>query len=206
MKVFSFVLDLTGLDTLRFLIGNRAIKDQDASSDPAKTKKKVEKITNKHKIEFAIKYSEDQLNRVEDRNKTIQTKAFTLMSAAGLSTSFIVGFSSLLLNQESVKLFPYSVCISMALFVFTVFSLLVTVLFAIRSVWIARYSFPSIDDVYLLSELSLNEAKREYLSTLIQSFENNDIIVNSKTTYLNCAQIWFRNSLIALFLISLIIR
>jgi hypothetical protein len=68
-----------------------------------------------------------------------------------------------------------------------------------------RFAYPGADDIFRLSDAALEFVKRERVIDLFYSFANNSKLVNRKATYLRFAQVWFRNSIIVLILMTFVL-
>ena len=65
-----------------------------------------------------------------------------------------------------------------------------------------RFTYPSANDIFRLSDATLNYVKRERVASLFYSFARNVRVVNRKATYLSGAQVWFRNSIVLLLTLT----
>ncbi len=208
----SSLAERVGLDWLLILVGNKPFPEARSPFPEAHLPYREgrarirEKFGDLHgeKLDDALAYCTDLLRREEDRSAKIEAKAFTLIGITGLTTAFITGFVGLLLDQGKM---PSAVIIGAAttLFVIVVASLMLTIYLAFRAVAVGDYRFmyPSANDIFALSTGCLQYVQRERVVDLFLSFAHNVGEINRKATYLGGAQVWFRNSLIALLLLAL---
>ena len=144
------------------------------------------------------------MNREENRLDKIESKALTLIGITGIAAGFIVAFAGLLFDWGKISSI-FALVIASALYVFVVISLMLTIFLAIKVVNIGdyRWTYPSANDIFGLTDASLSYVKRERVISLFYSFAHNIRVVNRKATFLGGAQLWFRNSIILLLSITL---
>jgi len=97
--------------------------------------------------------------------------------------------------------------IAALLYIAVVISLMMTILLAMKVVAVREYRFtyPKAIDIFDLSRASLHYVKRERVISLFYSFVKNAQIVNRKATFLAGAQVWLRNSIVLLLVLTLLL-
>lgn len=158
------------------------------------------------KLDYAIEYSETLFNREENRRETIETKASTLLGVTGLATTFVTGVVGI--YPDKIFTMPTGILFAITfLYILIVFSLIMTILLAYHTIIVGRYLFtyPSIDDLLKLPAATLVEVKRERLSSIYYSYEKNTENINLKASYVIGSQLWFRNSMVLLLLLALVL-
>jgi len=169
-------------------------------------REKLGDLTDEEKLDDAIEYCDNLLKREEGRSDKIESKAFTLIGITGIATGFIIGFAGLLLDRDKIT----SICVSVpaaALYILVVISLMWTIYLAVKVVTIGDYIFtyPSANDIFELSSASLHNVRLERVASLFYSFAQNHRVVNRKATFLGGAQLWFRNSVGLLLVLTLVL-
>jgi hypothetical protein len=162
------------------------------------------KTEEKDKIEETLEYCEDLLNSEEERKKTLESKATTLTGITGLASSVIFGFAGFIFDKiKNLNL--------LLLFFVTVFYIILSI-YVSRSIYYSimalrpeKYVHPDANDIFLLSDKSIGEVRKERAISSFYSYVRNIEINNKKGTLLLKAQKYFRNSVIILALISLIL-
>jgi hypothetical protein len=114
--------------------------------------------------------------------------------------------AGVLLDRAKITSLPMS-GLTALLYLAVVASLIVTVVLASRVVALGLYrlSYPAARDVFDLSHNTLTSVKRERLASLFYSFGQNSQVVNKKATYLGGAQLWFRNAVVMILALSLVL-
>jgi hypothetical protein len=204
----SKAIEHLGLDWFALLIGKSAFEDAPLPypATLSEVRKKFGDLRDKEKLDDAIEYCGSLLKREEDRSDKIESKAFTLIGITGIATGFITGFAGLLLDRGKITstwvLKPAAV-----LYILVVISLMWTIYLAVKVVIVGdyRFTYPSANDIFDLSNATLNHVKRERAASLFYSFAQNVQVVNRKATYLGGAQLWFRNSIVLLLVLTLLL-
>jgi len=203
----SKIIERLGLDWFVILIGKPAFEDAPLPH-PVTLREARERFRDLdgEKLDDALEYCNALLEREGDRSDKIESKAFTLIGITGIATAFITGFAGLLLDREKVALIPV-LLVAAALYVLVVLALMFTIYLAVKVVMVGDYliTYPSANDIFELSEASLQYVRRERAASLIYSFAQNHQVVNRKVTYLGGAQLWFRNSVVLLLALTLLL-
>jgi hypothetical protein len=202
------IIERLGLDWFILLIGKPAFEDAPLPYPTtfSEIREKLGDLRDKEKLDDAIEYCSSLLKREEDRSDKVESKAFTLIGITGIATGFITGFAGLLLDRD--KITSTSVLIpAAALYILVVISLMWTIYLAVKVVIVGdyRFTYPSANDIFDLSNATLNHVKRERAASLFYSFAQNVQVVNRKATYLGGAQLWFRNSIVLLLVLTLLL-
>ena len=192
---------VTGLDNLAFLF--REWKEQPTDLSMIKARKLAAAIS-KSKIDQAVAYAKDEIERLERAGNTVQSKAVTLMGATGISASFILGFSGFLIENFSGRE-DWSLWLGILFFVTLALSFGATTIFSLKTNTVSAFTYPKLMDVNILIDKGTLPFKREYLASLLHSARKNRNVVNVKTSYLIFAQKWFRNSVVLLLLLSILL-
>lgn len=177
--------------------------------DPEKVGEEDEvKKFEEHKLELQgddLKALIDHLHRLtaseDEREKQVESKAFSLIGFTGLVATLIAGFSQLSRsNNLSADVFPVLFgCLYLPMSI----ALLMTGLGAIKAVRVGKYNFmsPAIEDLFRLKKSRWNEVHRGYANDLIKSFVYNRHLINIKARYVSIAQNWFSYTLVLLILL-----
>ncbi len=200
-------IERIGLDWLVIFFGKLPFKDT-ISVYPTTFSEIRTKFGNldDDKLDDALECCANLLKREEERSATIESKAFTLMGITGIAAGFITGFAGLLLDREKIYLAPILIIASI-IYVVVVISLIVTVLLAMRVIAVGdyRYSYPSANNIFQLSSSSLRHVRYERVISSFYAFANNSHIANRKATFLSGSQKWFRNSIVSLLALTLVL-
>jgi hypothetical protein len=202
------IIEKLGLDWFVLLIGKPAFEDS-PSLYPYSLPEVKEKFGDLHeveKLEDAMVYCTNLLEREDKRLDKIESKAFTLIGITGIAAGFITGFASIILDQNKFAS-AWILVPAVLLYILVVISLMLTILLAVKVVAVGEYKFtyPSANDIFELSVKPLNDVKADRVSTLFFCFSQNNQIVDRKATFLNGSQRWFRNSILLLLSISILI-
>ena len=203
----SKVIERLGLDWLVILIGKPAFEDAPLPHPTTLSEAREGfRDLEGEKLDDALEYCDKLLGREDDRSDKIESKAFKLIGIPGIATGFITGFAGLLLEREKLALVPVLI-VAAALYVLVVLALMFTIYLAVKVVTVGDYVFtyPSANDIFELSKASLQYVKRERAASLFFSFAQNERVVNRKATYLGGAQLWFRNSVVLLLALTLLL-
>lgn len=167
---------------------------------------KLDIVSDEEKLDDALEYCTGLLKREENRSDKVESKAFTLIGITGIATGFIIGFAGLLLDRGKIASMPVLI-VAALLYNSVAISLMWTIFLAMKVVTVGayRFTYPSANDIFMLSDSSLCYVKRERAVSLFYSFVQNVRIVNRKATYLGGAQLWFRNSIILLLVLTLVL-
>jgi hypothetical protein len=203
----SKIIERLGLDWFVILIGKPAFEDAPLPH-PVTLREAREGFRDLEgeKLDDALEYCDALLEREDDRSDKIESKAFTLIGITGIATAFITGFAGLLLDREKLALAPILI-LAAALYILVVLALMFTIYLAVKVVTVGDYVFtyPSANDILELSKASLQYVKRERAASLFYSFTQNQQVVNRKATYLGGAQLWFRNSVVLLLVLTILL-
>jgi hypothetical protein len=204
----SRIIEHLGLDWFVLLVGKPAFEDAPLPypATLSEIREKFDGLRDKEKLDDAIEYCTGLLEREEKRSDKVESKAFTLIGITGIATAFITGFAGLLLDRGKINsawvLIPAAVS-----YILVVISLMWTIFLAVKVVTVGDYwfTYPSANDILKLSNASLSYVRRERAASLFYSFAQNYRVVNRKATFLGGAQLWFRNSIVLLLFLSLLL-
>lgn len=204
----SRLVERLGLDWFVLLIRKPAFEDAPLPypTTLAEIRENFGSLREEEKLDDAIMHCAGLLKREEERAEKVESKAFTLIGITGIATGFITGFAGLLLDQDKITS-TWVLTPAAALYILVVISLMWTIFLAVKVVAIGdyRFAYPSSTDIFRLSDASLGYVKRERAVSLFYSFVQNVQVVNRKATYLGGAQLWFRNSIILLLVLTLLL-
>jgi len=204
----SKIIEHLGLDWFVLLIGKPAFEDTllPYPSTLSEIRERFDGLRDKEKLNDALEYCTGLLEREEKRSDKVESKAFTLIGITGIATAFITGFAGLLLDGGKINS-AWVLIPSAVLYVLVVISLMWTIFLAVKVVTIGDYwfTYPSANDILKLSTASLNYVRRERAASLFYSLAQNCRVVNRKATFLGGAQLWFRNSIVLLLIVSLLL-
>lgn len=185
------VIKIIGLDTLLYLLPGRARGIPEIKTLEVAKRETTEIKANN--LSLAIRYAEQSLARTEKTDETVNSKAFVLLSATGISATFLAGFSRLITDARS-DLIGFALTIVVFLFVSLIASYSLTIVFTLKVITAKVFFYPSLFDIDLLKAKYPTKFKKEYIASLYLSVIQNKVTVAEKTTFLSCAQTWFRNS------------
>ena len=193
-----------GLDWLRILV-NRPVFEEPESPFPSRSEieAKFSTLTDK-KLEDALEFCSALVKREDNRADKVESKAVTLIGITGIATAFITGFASLLLDRSKISIGLF-LTLAALLYIVVVLSFLFTIFLAMTVIKTLDYQFgyPDPKDILGLADSSLDTIKRNRAIDLFCSFARNSQLVNRKGTYLGGAQLWFRNSMALLVVLTL---
>ncbi len=202
------LLERMGLDWFVLLAGKPAFFER---PDPypnslKEIREKFGNLTDIKKLDDAIDFCTNLLEREDKRSEKIESKAFTLIGITGIASGFIIGFASLLLDQAKITS-DLVLILASILYVLVVISLMWAIFLSIKVVTVGDYIFtyPSANDIFDLSQSTLLSVKNERVVSLFYSFVQNRRAIDRKATYLNGSQLWFRNSISLLLIITLLL-
>ena len=202
------IIERLGLDWFVILVGKPAFEDAklpypETSSD---IRDKFGNLDDDDKLNDAVAYCTDLFKREENRSDKVESKAFALIGINGIAIGFITGFAALLLDRAKIDS-SFILGILTVLYILIVISVIWTIYLAVRVVVVSDYRFtnPSANDIFALSNTSLSRVKRERAVALFYSFVQNNRVVNRKATFLGGAQLWFRNSIVLLLALTLLL-
>lgn len=157
-------------------------------------------------VDKAILYSNEILISEANRGEKIEGKANNLLQITGLTSGLIVGIISFL--SDSIPLFsPQQINFICITFLLVIVSLIFSILLSYRVLAVENYSFSEldIDDVYKYHAQTLIKNEKERLASIIYSKNHNCRIHNAKATFLIASQKWFRNAVLLMLVLSIII-
>ena len=199
------VSEAFGLDWLLVLAGKSPFKDPPLydTATIAQIRERFGDMRGGKKLDDAVAHCTALVKREEERSEAIESKAFTLTATAGIAASFIVAFGSLLLDRAKLDNTPL-LWITAIFYILAVLALVLTVYVALRVVRVGDYVFayPSPEDIFVLSTGTLADVKLERAASLYYSYVRNLAVVNRKASYLQGAQLWFRNSVVLLLVLA----
>lgn len=197
------ILELSGIDLIPWAFGLLP-KEEDQQT------KKFEKTDlngiEGQKLDEALLFAKDMLEKENARGETIEIKAQNLLGITGVATAFITGIVGLL--PEKVTDLPgWQIIVTGIIYLFVVIALIMTILLAFRVIQVGDYktATPSIDDIFFRSNLKIKDSKKKLLSAYIDSYKQNQQVHNNKATYLIGSQLWFRNAIMELFVLALML-
>jgi hypothetical protein len=201
----TFIEEL-GLDWFGLLLGHSPLASSAAGSLPSSSEVRSRFSGMRgRRLDDALTYCAGLLEREDSRAETIESKAASLIGITGVATGLITGIGGLLLDPTKIGswLFWPATIIYMLIIV----SLMWTIYLSVRVVKVGDYSFtyPSAPDIFNQAGDSLLKVKRERVASLYFSFSRNSLVVNRKATFLIGAQKWFRNAVVLLLLVALIL-
>jgi len=200
----SGLAERVGLNWFSLLVGKLAFEDAPLPY-PATLPEVRQRLGSlgKKKLDDALEYCNGLLEREEKRLDKVESKAFTLIGITGIAAGFITGFAGLFLDRDKITslwaLIPAAI-----LYILVVISSMLTIFLAIKVVTVGdyRFTYPKATDIFDLSRVSLEAVRRERAASLFYSFAQNCRVVNRKATFLSGAQLWFRNSIILLLILT----
>jgi hypothetical protein len=203
---WGHAIERIGLDWFIILAGKPAFNDPPNTHTLADLRNVFAQVKEDEALDDAIDYCSGLLKRENEREHQIESKAHTIIGFMGIATAFSLGFADLLIDRAQVASSWALVPIAL-LYVMVVLSFLWTIFLASKAVAVFEYRFtePHPDDILALSRASLRYVKRERAASLFYSVSQNSRMVNRKGTYLGGAQLWFRNSIVVLLVLILVL-
>jgi hypothetical protein len=198
------VIEGLGLDFLLILVGRLPFEDAPLPYPRkfSEVRAKFDSLEDEKKLDDAVAYCAELLKREEDRADKIESKASSLIGFIGVTSTFIIGFATLVAG--SVKLNSFTTLLVAALLILASLALMLTIYLAMQVVHVGNYKFtyPSANDIFAITGSSLAVVKQERAASLFYSFAQNTRLVNRKASFLQGAQIWFRNSIFLLLILT----
>lgn len=141
------------------------------------------------------------------RENIIESKAVTLIGSVTLASTFVVGLSQPSINNA---IYPTGIRTTILLiYIFIGLSLLMTITLALRATQVGKYKFmePALSDLWKVEDGEKKEIDVLWSQavTLFYTYIYNRELVNRKATHVSGAQIWFRNTLILLFSLAILL-
>lgn len=152
-------------------------------------------------LEVAVERSNQYLRDRMEQIETIESKAIRLLGATGITTAFVVGFAGFLANWGTVASFGM-ICALSVVFAFVVAALLGTVLLASLAVGVTTHQ--RLDDAHIvnLSKESPGRVSRRLVLDLLRAARHEQGIASKKGAYLIGAQVWFRNAIFLVLVLT----
>jgi hypothetical protein len=201
-KLFASVNNEIGLDWLGILVGKPPFTPQaDRTSISVKEiRELLGDIKSEEKILHAEEYCNSLLRREDERLDKVEGKAITLLSVTGIATGLITGFVGFILEP----LIPIPKPLLILILFLIVLSLLMTILLSTKVITVGTFAHPSVEDLFLLASSCIEDVKLEYIASMYYSYKKNCGVINDKVAYLIGALNWFRNSIILLLILAII--
>ncbi|WP_449245605.1 hypothetical protein [Desulfobacca acetoxidans] len=156
-------------------------------------------LDNHQKIEEALSYCKQLYDDEEDRRKTIEAKATSLIATTSITAAFSIGFISIII-KDTDNLNFILLLISLLFFIFITILLIWSNICAIRAVYIKEYRItqPNPSDIFNLKDKTIACIKNERAIDYYYSFLMNEVLNNKKADWTIKAQRHLRNALIIL--------
>jgi hypothetical protein len=159
------------------------------------------------KVDDALEFCNALAEKVQDRIQRIEAKATSLAGFAGAIMALTASLGGFLIDPSKGWSTTALIIAAAILFFLVVVALLITLLVALRTVDVFLYKQSEVAarDIFDLcgSATTLLSVKRQRATDLFKAYEANVYVAREKATYLGGAQLWFRNALALLFLLSL---
>lgn len=208
--LYGFLMNSVGLKWIAILF--RGLDEEGQAENRAKNDKELTSLQS-----YVGKVSSDQsatiieeIKRLEnddrDREKTIESKAVTLIGSITLASTFIVGVSQLSLSNSIYSSWLH--ILILALYVFLGCSLFLTISLALKATQVGRYrpkspSLINLWDQWGQKEGNPDEAYHDQAVTRLYIYIYTRCLINFKAMYVIGAQCWFRNTVVLLFFLSM---
>ncbi len=163
-------------------------------------------LYSQNKIDEALNYSKSLYDDEEERRKTIEAKANTLIATISVSTAFIIGFVGVIL-KEIENLNYLLLIISLLLYIIIALLLIRANVYAIRTVRVDLYYLtkPDSSDIYNLKEKAIYMVKNERAIDYYYSFLRNRGISDEKADWIIKAHKNLKNALFLLLILSILV-
>lgn len=163
-------------------------------------------LKDSRKIDEALTYCKDLFDREEERTRTLESKAITLTSFAGLTAAFVSGFAGLLLDSEKIPCWPARAVLLLP-YIAIVCAFARTILCALRVVKVGdpyRFAAPAPTDILNLSIDTPQGVRLERAVDFFYAYRTNLVINNNKASYLMSAQRGFATAMFFLLLTTIV--
>jgi hypothetical protein len=203
-RAWHAICDFSGIDYLPYLAWKHFADDSHSRIPNAGPL--LGELSNPEALKEALQYAATLLQHEEQRLDSMERKAFTLLGTTGVATPFVAGFAVVILDRSKLGT-GFALQCAAGLYLLVVVALLCTVFLALRAVEVGRYRFtyPDLDEARRLSEVPFAQAQRERAETLFRCFRLNHTVVNNKANYLIGAQVWFRNTIVVLLFLTVLV-
>lgn len=140
----------------------------------------------------------------EKRQDKIESKALSLMGFIGLSSAFVIALVTLVGNVQYPTPLRQVIVVVYALILI---SLMLTIVLAIKAIRVGKYSFmsPYVGNIWQRSGKNEVAYHRDQARDLLKSYIYNRAIINDKAEFVSGAQDWFRNTILLLMFLTILI-
>ena len=152
-------------------------------------------------LQVAVERSDRHFQNRLEQIERIESKAIMLLGTTGITTAFIVGFAGFLANWGAVASFGM-ICALSVVFALVVLALLMTVLLASLAVGVTTHQ--RLDDAHIanLSKEPPGGVSRRLVLDYLRAARHEQGIASRKGAYLIAAQMWFRNAIILVLVLT----
>lgn len=157
------------------------------------------------KTKEALDFCQWLFDRQEERTKTLESKASTLMGFAGITTAFVSGFAALLLDAKNIPCTLLGLLV--VVYLLLVYSFVRTILCALVVVTVGpryRFKYPASRDILGLKDNSVPKLHGQRAVDFFDSYANNRAINDDKAGYLISAQRSFAIATLLVFVVTIV--
>jgi len=155
-------------------------------------------------LQVAEERSGQYLQQQKEQVQRIESKAITLLGTTGITTAFIVGFAGFLASWGAMAYLAMTCALSVT-FALVVVALLITILLSSHAVGVSTHRRVDADHIVGLSVEPPSAVSRQLVLDQLRSARHEQRIANRKGTYLIGAQTWFRNAVVLILILAVML-
>lgn len=173
---------------------DRPAKDEEDESEENDTAE-IELVIEEANLEKAFSLNNKISEGEDSRRASVESKATSLISAIGISSSIVVAASTVTINStENLSLIRISVAISFILTVYT----LRTVWFAVKALERKSYHQTDFSDTNITGDK--NEYYRKMIIKVAEMTKKNHSVINEKVNSMVMAQEYYKRAIVVIFI------
>lgn len=156
---------------------------------PSETEEAIKNINSSDKsvLDASLTYIKELFSREEQRRKSTESKANTLLGFSGLTSSLILGLGKFLFDLRAILPLP-SLVILILMYVAVVAVLIYTIRYSLKSLQVTAYCDAHPMDIYEFQSDTLIAVTRKWITNLLIAYHRNSQQTNEKVTNLTKAQ------------------
>lgn len=167
--------------------------------------KKLDSTSDAEKSSKLLELSKDIYEREEKRRSTVESKATTLLGAAGLTVALIANFGKPLIfeSDEYLKTEPFTIYAFSLIFILTTVYFLISIHYSLKT--LSRKGYHSLYplDIIEIYNLSKDEYYRRISSLVLEKTIKNYVTGNEKVDYMVLAQEYFKRGIFSIIIITI---
>lgn len=156
---------------------------------PSKTEEAIKNISSSDRsvLDASLTYMKELFSREEQRRRSTESKANTLLGFSGLTSSLILGLGKFLFDLRAI-LPPFSLVILIVIYIAVVAFLIHTIGYSLISLRVTVYSDAHPMDIYKFQSDTAIDVTRKWIANLLVAYHINSQQTNEKVTNLTKAQ------------------